>query len=134
MYFYILCWAQINGFKFCTSPPKQIMILFSWFMLIFNITFKQTLFLNYIFLGSQSSAKPPDKITETIKLWRKRSWTVDELEGHEDRILDCDVNIQHNMILTSSCDTTVKVCFVILLEKSLNFFMYNSQQFSVKDF
>jgi len=59
--------------------------------------------------GSQSSAKPPDKITETIKLWRKRSWTVDELEGHEDRILDCDVNIEHNMILTSSCDTTVKV-------------------------
>ena len=77
----------------------------------FNIT---------IYLGSQSSAKPPDKSTETIKLWRKRSWTVDELEGHEDRILDCDVNIQHNIILTSSCDTTVKVPTFLFLLKIFN--------------
>jgi WD40 repeat protein len=47
--------------------------------------------------------------TETVKLWRRRSWTVDQLEGHEDRILDCDINIQHNLLVTSSCDTTVKV-------------------------
>jgi len=46
---------------------------------------------------------------ETVKLWRKRTWTVDELEGHEDRILDCDVNIEHNILVTSSSDTTIKV-------------------------
>jgi hypothetical protein len=46
---------------------------------------------------------------ETVKLWRKRTWTVDELEGHEDRILDCDVNIEQNILVTSSSDTTIKV-------------------------
>ena len=37
----------------------------------------------------------------------KSSWSVRELEGHEDLVLDCD--IQDNLAVTASRDTTVKV-------------------------
>ena len=37
----------------------------------------------------------------------KSRWKVQELEGHEDLVLDCD--IQDNLAVTASRDTTVKV-------------------------
>ena len=110
----ILNLKNICFFSMGLNSALNLLSIFTFINFInayFNIT---------IYLGSQSSAKPPDKSTETIKLWRKRSWTVDELEGHEDRIMDCDVNIQHNIILTSSCDTTVKVPTFLFLLKIFN--------------
>jgi len=41
--------------------------------------------------------------------WRKVSWSVEELCGHDDLVLDCDVDTNLGLAITCSRDTTVKV-------------------------
>ena len=47
----------------------------------------------------------------------KSRWSVRELEGHEDLVLDCD--IQDNLVVTASRDTTVKVGHFHALHKEV---------------
>ena len=47
----------------------------------------------------------------------KSRWSVRELEGHEDLVLDCD--IQDNLVVTASRDTTVKVGYFHALHKEV---------------
>jgi len=58
---------------------------------------------------SSTESGSVNRTSEKIKLWRSRCWIVDELEGHEDRIVDCDVDLDNNLLVTASCDTTLKV-------------------------
>lgn len=62
----------------------------------------------------QQSAEAKQKLNEEkkrhehIKSWRRRGWRVQELEGHEDLILDCDIDLEQQLAVTASRDTTLK--------------------------
>ena len=69
---------------------------------------------------SQASKQKATKSTVPSDLakWRKVSWSVEELCGHDDLVLDCDVDTNLGIAITCSRDTTVKVSyyyFVIVL-------------------
>ena len=53
----------------------------------------------------------------------KSRWSVRELEGHEDLVLDCD--IQDNLAVTASRDTTVKVGHDHALHKEVTIMSVN---------
>jgi len=63
---------------------------------------------------SQQSAEAKQRLNEEkkrhehIKSWRRRRWRVQELEGHEDLILDCDIDLEQQLAVTASRDTTLK--------------------------
>ena len=44
---------------------------------------------------------------------KKGRWKSTELNGHEDLVLDCDLDVQLGLAVTCSRDTTVKVRWVI---------------------
>jgi len=60
-----------------------------------------------------TSTAPPTASTtagvECVRAWRRRQWAAEQLEGHEDLIVDCDISIEHNLAVTASRDTTIKV-------------------------
>jgi len=55
----------------------------------------------------QTVTKP--SVPSDLAKWRKVSWSVEELCGHDDLVLDCDVDINLGLAITCSRDTTVKV-------------------------
>jgi len=57
---------------------------------------------------SKPAASKPTVPSDLTK-WRKVSWSVEELCGHDDLVLDCDVDINLGLAITCSRDTTVKV-------------------------
>eukprot|EP00092_Neocalanus_flemingeri_P044047 GFUD01048708.1.p1 GENE.GFUD01048708.1~~GFUD01048708.1.p1 ORF type:complete len:615 (+),score=153.97 GFUD01048708.1:56-1900(+) len=54
-----------------------------------------------------AATKP--SVPSDLAKWRKVSWSVEELCGHDDLVLDCDVDINLGLAITCSRDTTVKV-------------------------
>ena len=56
---------------------------------------------------TQSRREREERRQSVISCWRGSSWRVEELEGHEDLVLDCDLG--QGVALTASRDTTVKV-------------------------
>lgn len=71
--------------------------------------------------GNHSAVNKPSDVVQSavsnpsgwdqsaVKSWRKRKWFVEELNGHEDLILDCDTSLPDNVAVTASRDTTIKV-------------------------
>ena len=57
--------------------------------------------------GKPATSKP--NVPSDLAKWRKVSWSVEELCGHDDLVLDCDVDINLGLAITCSRDTTVKV-------------------------
>ena len=49
------------------------------------------------------------KVPSELSRWRNVSWCCEELCGHDDLVLDCDVETQLDLAITCSRDTTVKV-------------------------
>jgi len=54
----------------------------------------------------QSKSKRP---AEPGAHWKKSEWEVQELEGHDDLILACDIDLSAGVVATASRDTTVKI-------------------------
>ena len=57
--------------------------------------------------GSSGSRERERERQRLISSWRGSLWRVTELEGHEDLVVDCDLG--HDLAVTASRDTTVKV-------------------------
>jgi len=57
--------------------------------------------------SKQAATKP--SVPSDLAKWRKVSWSVEELCGHDDLVLDCDVDPNLGIAITCSRDTTVKV-------------------------
>ena len=59
----------------------------------------------------QKSKSQPRKIQEDslCNKMKKGRWKSTELKGHEDLVLDCDLDVQLGLAVTCSRDTTVKV-------------------------
>jgi len=54
---------------------------------------------------STNQAKPAEPGAQ----WKKSEWEVQELEGHDDLILACDIDLAAGVVATASRDTTVKI-------------------------
>ena len=54
-------------------------------------------------------AAAKSKVASELSKWRNVSWSCEELCGHDDLVLDCDVEPDLDLALTCSRDTTVKV-------------------------
>ena len=65
----------------------------------------------------QKSKSQPKKIQEASlgEKMKKGRWKSTDLKGHEDLVLDCDLNVQLGLAVTCSRDTTVKVIMMFLL-------------------
>ena len=50
-----------------------------------------------------------ERRAESVSQWRRAGWSVQELQGHEDTVLDCDISLLAGLAVTASRDTTVKV-------------------------
>ena len=54
-------------------------------------------------------AAAKSKVASELSKWRSVCWSCEELCGHDDLVLDCDVEPDLDLALTCSRDTTVKV-------------------------
>jgi len=58
---------------------------------------------------NSTKCKRQEEKSDSLKHLRQVSWTVEDLLGHDDLVLDCDIDVDLNLAITSSRDTTVKV-------------------------
>ena len=66
--------------------------------------------------GQTSKSQPKECLEASLgEKMKKGRWKSTELNGHEDLVLDCDLNVQLGLAVTCSRDTTVKVRWEIVM-------------------
>ena len=63
----------------------------------------------------ETDVRRKERRAESVSQWRRAGWSVQELQGHEDTVLDCDISLLAGLALTASRDTTVKVCAAVYM-------------------